>query len=159
MGAIETDIGGLYETIMGLSAHEREQLLANVQHDAHKSTVTEALSPEEGIVYTALMEVCASKIPHSKLFETYGRKKFVEKANIILDYTRSTRKAMRRPQLQGLVTLCLKCLAKNLKARDIPVTPRTLLDNIEHLSYAVNRAFPGYASAGMLHILVDRQAA
>jgi hypothetical protein len=145
----------LYEDIMLLSADDREQLLSNLQRDSQKTLMSKPLSREESVVFDALMSVCDVKIAQNRFLESYGRAKYAEKVQTVYEYVASTRKFLRLPQVQALVALCLRCLANDLKSREIPTTPKIVLDNLNFLAHAVDKAFPGYASAGLLHRLVD----
>jgi len=153
------NLESLYDQIRNLSPSDRDQLLSNIQHDSKKETTSSAMNTDEVIVFTALMDACRSNMPYSRLFETYGRKHFDDKVHIVLGFIESYRKLLRRPQVQGLATMCLKCLVKHMQSREIPVTVKTVLDSLELMPHAVNKAYPGYADAGMLHRLVDARRA
>lgn len=56
-----------------------------------------------------------------------------------------------RIQVRDLV---LRCLAGYLRARGVPTTPTTLLNNFDKLRSAVDQEYPGYISAQLLHRVV-----
>jgi hypothetical protein len=81
----------------------------------------------------------------------YGVVKFKRHAEHVFRFIDQTRKYLRRPQTNALLCTCFECLAEDLTRRNVPATPRTMLDQIERVEVAVDMNYPGYASAGMLH--------
>jgi hypothetical protein len=147
------DAAQLFTEIQQLSAAERAQLLSNLkfQDSAPKSY---DLSREDRCVYAALLQLSGVRMAASKFLEQYGTRKFTSKVADVYAFISSTRKFLRQQQTEALVVLCLQCLAEDLQRRDIPVTPKVLLDNLASLQYAVDRCFPGYVRAGLLHKIV-----
>ncbi len=66
--------------------------------------------------------------------------------------TRSARpdKAMRNAMRRFL----LDCLCRWLKGANVPVSPKTVLQNIDKLEYAADQEYPGYIDAGILSFLI-----
>jgi hypothetical protein len=54
----------------------------------------------------------------------------------------------------ALTALTLRCLASDMQLRNVEVTPKKILDNLQRLYTAVDAAFPGYIEAGLLHELI-----
>lgn len=86
--------------------------------------------------------------------ERYGHGRFEDCCERVIDYISSSRALLRRPRVEELLRLIFKCLAREMRSQGIPTTPKTLLDNIGQVPYAVDQRFPGYAEAGRLHLLV-----
>ncbi len=66
---------------------------------------------------------------------------------------------VRRPVKEAFLVVVLKCLVDDLTIRfreredfpGVPVTPFLVLDHIDKLEFAVDKRFPGYLKAGLLH--------
>ena len=54
----------------------------------------------------------------------------------------------------ALWELAFDCLAGDLTARGIEATPKTLLGGLARLRLAIDRCYPGYLDAGLLHKLI-----
>jgi hypothetical protein len=59
----------------------------------------------------------------------------------------------------ALAALVLDCLAQDLIARDIAVNPKNMIEELPRLRVAVNKCFPGYIDAKLLHKLIRVVAA
>lgn len=143
----------IYDEIQQLTAGERARLLSNLKFQENNAN-THDFSREEQCVFDALMQLSGVRIPKNKFLEKYGTKKFSGSVQELYGFIDSYRRFLRQPQINGLAFLCLRCLAQDLRRRELPVTPKVLLDNLSILPYAVDRAFPGYMRAGMLHKVV-----
>jgi len=135
-----------------LSPQQRESFLTQVAYD--DSRTSRDLSHEQMLVYDALMQACEIRIPVAKFLSSYGARKYGEKVAEIYELISATRKFLRQPQVVGLLAIVLRCLAAELKARNAPVTPQTMLNSLSLLRCAVDRRFPGYLEAGLLHRVV-----
>ena len=138
--------------VLELSRDERDRLLASLSFASRGSDLV--LTRDEEHVFSVLCEICKTQISVPQFLEGYGRKKFAGRVSEILAYIADTRKYLRPVQLHGLITTCLKCLASELVAREIPTTPRNILNNLSMLPHAVDKRFPGYASAKLLHRII-----
>lgn len=142
----------IQQDMMELSREERGRLMSALSFMDRRSETT--LSRDEQHVLNVLSEVCETRIQTTKFLEQYGRRRFAERVEELLTFISDTRRYLRQVQVQSLVVTCLRCLASELRGREIPVTPRTVLNNMSMLRHAVDRRFPGYASAGLLHKVV-----
>lgn len=142
----------LQTDIMELTREERDQLMSALALST--SRTREPPTRDEQIVLDAISEVLDVPVRTEKFLESYGRAKFSERAAEIIQFVSESRRALRAPQIRGLVEVCLRSLASDLRSREIPVSPRTILDNIGSMPRAVDRRFPGYAAAGLLHKVV-----
>ena len=142
----------LRTSFMELTRREREDLLASVEY-AERDT-NERLTHHQESVIRALLDTCDVKFSPHKFISAYGKHKFAERVESVLEYMNDSRKYLLRAQTNSLIQLCFRSLASELRRREIPVTPKTLLDNVGSLPNAVDIRFPGYAAAGLLHRVV-----
>jgi hypothetical protein len=96
--------------------------------------------------------------------EKIGRARFTHVAQSMHDYVRyGSRIELDRTHEFHIMVRCLECYIRLVltesQKNTIPVTPKRLLEegNIGKLPTAVNRCFPNYAQARMLHMIVPRQ--
>lgn len=145
----------LLEAVDRLSPDERRQFEARLSYSKQGDSVR--LDRRQQAVYDALTQVARSRMPVAALVKDH---KLRPKCEEILDFLSAATTRLREPQIQGLVKICFDCLADYLRSRPhpIPVTMVTLLKHSEWMPVAVDRAFPGYHDANMLHRLVDRAA-
>lgn len=61
---------------------------------------------------------------------------------------------LRRNERHFLLAASLTCLADYLTAVGSRVTPTTMVQQLDNLAYAVERDYPGYADAKLLHKIV-----
>jgi len=66
---------------------------------------------------------------------------------------------VRRPVKASVRRRMLTCLAKYLRAIDVPPTPTTMIQNLSRLEHAVNSCYPGYINARLLHRIAPLAAA
>jgi hypothetical protein len=60
-------------------------------------------------------------------------------------------------RLLALARLSIELLIKNLLDMGVAVSAGTLMRHIHRIPAVLNRAFPGYAAAGMLHLVVRKE--
>jgi hypothetical protein len=150
---VET-LNDLYEKIQELTSEERVRLLANLNMDISKQKTSEPLNREETAVLDALMRAADVSIPDPIFLKSFGKSAFRASASDVIAFARGGKTIMRAPELAELIYLCMRCLAKHLRSREIPATPKVMMENMSLMPAAVDRAYPGYAKAGMLHALV-----
>jgi hypothetical protein len=85
----------------------------------------------------------------------YTRAKYRRKVEYVLaQLAQGCRHTLSRQQHTVLVDIALRCLAKWLKANGKPILLATMIDHLDDIGDALDLAFPGYASARMLDLLV-----
>jgi hypothetical protein len=101
----------------------------------------------------------ARRVPMSVIRKQIGNKRFDEAMLFVDEFVeRSCGILMRRPQRVVVVRECLICLCQYLRSVRVPVTGLALVRNLDKLAGAVDRAFPGYAKAKLLHVVVTLKA-
>lgn len=140
----------IWVTALSLPDGDRERLLSALSY-AGKTRAAE-LTHQQAHVYDVLTRLSAVRArPVSEFLDSYGKRKFAERVDEIYEFVTSTRRLLRRPQVQGIVAECLKCLSYDLQRRGIPVSPATMLNSVSALAHAVDAEYPGYAASGHLH--------
>ena len=82
----------------------------------------------------------------------FGRKNYQDRVTDLDTLVeRSIPALTRRPVKDAVRQEVLQCLVEWLEDRQIPVTPSTLLNSMDSLHHAVDRAYPGYMRAKLLH--------
>lgn len=61
-----------------------------------------------------------------------------------------------RAEKRALFTIGIKLLYENLAQLGIPVTAGTILGHVHRVPGVINKAFPGYAEAGMLGLVIGK---
>ena len=148
-----SELVALREKINSLPKGEKDMLLRSLEHD----TIPATLPWQHLATYRALRLECSLMGSTEEAAETfvrdYGPRKFAGKVDFVLEYLSSTRKVLRRPQVENLLVLVFRCLAADIRQRSIPVTGKTLLDGVSNMPHAVDQCYPGYAEASMLQCL------
>lgn len=148
----------LQTALADLTPHERRQLASTIAYLDRDEGL--ALSRVERVVLDALFAAGRSRSPEGvwdrqvAFVREYGVRKFRERVDELLEFVEETRKFLRPIQVEGLVATCLRCLASELRADGRDTTPGTVLNNLDLLSHAIDRRFPGYIDAGHLHRIV-----
>lgn len=84
--------------------------------------------------------------------KSYGTNKYLEKVAVINDTVdEGLGRIMRRPQRREIVANCISCLVESLIDRDMSLSVGTVITQADYLRTAVNKQFPGYIKARMLH--------
>ena len=148
----------LVARIAGLSERDRKDLIAQfsrpVVRKALARTEMDHLDSRYTEFWGTLLSVCPQRPSLFNFLSRYGRDEFVAKVDEVYEMLDSY-KSLRKTQFDGMLTLMLRCLAKyRLVARDIPVTPSTMLNNLDFLVWATDRGYPGYYQSGLLYRLV-----
>lgn len=128
-----------------------EILTAQLAYNEVKSGIV--LTRMEQMVVEALFDVTKSRLSRDKFLRSYGIANFKNRVAELHAFLSDARKLLRDNQMRALVERSLRCLASDLVAREIPVTPTSLLRSMSTVRRAVDVRFPGYAAAGHLHRL------
>lgn len=151
----------LHADINSLTRTEREQLMTRIAlSDVERGE--EPISREQRHMIETIASLCDVKVSDRGLsmfteqfVRSYGRKKLEMKANELLAFIEPSRRCLRPEQTKHLIDTCLKALADDIRQRSIPVTAKTVFDNVSQLPKAIDRKFPGYVDAGLLHRVVS----
>jgi hypothetical protein len=136
-----------------------EQLHYEFQRDIDQADAPDTSRAMWNVVQSAIAkfkeEDEPSRQPMSPLRKKMGIKKFDQAMRDLDQFVeKSCGITLRRPQQIAVTEECLVCLAQYLKRIKVPVTPLTLIANVDKLAAAVDRGFPGYARAKLLHMVV-----
>lgn len=150
---MQDDLLDLHERIAMLPDNVRQQLVSELSHAQHLRPIRDLTSKEQAF-YDAVLGVCDRYVSYKLVLPRYGLAKFMEKSDEAYSFVDDTRRYLRPPQVKVLLDVAMKCLAADLRSRELPVTPTLLLNQMGRLTFAVDQCFPGYARAGILHRIV-----
>lgn len=150
---MSSELSEIRKKINSLPEGEKKMLLRELDRPAGATTLGwQALA-----VYHAIRREVTAMSERDEAAERfardYGQKKFDEKVDFAFQYISATREVMRRPQVEALLCLVFSCLASDMRQRSVPVTGKTLLDQLSYAPHAVDQRYPGYAAASMLHCI------
>jgi hypothetical protein len=109
------------------------------------------------IFLQSLRDVIPSLRLHSdkQLITKIGKEKVEDLSLELYSYMQAGAGNMTKNQQLALANKLLICLRQYITtAIKIPFTLKTLLEHLSHLDYAVDNAFPGYASSGLLRYTI-----
>lgn len=148
-------IDKLKDEIGNLSRSEREHLMTVLAY--HEANDQSPISREQRFILQTIAELSdnrATPVFEERFIKSYGRRKFDQQCDEVFTFLEDSRKYLHPVQMNGLIEVCLKALAASLRDRTLPVTPKTMMDSISSLPAAVDKQFPGYAAAKLLHFAV-----
>lgn len=89
-----------------------------------------------------------------------GKEKLAEVQKLAWEFLdESVAGTLTRNERLALLHKSVGCLIKWMNGQEIPVTPTTLMNNAHLIPYAVDRAFPFYAKAKLLRVVISAKAA
>jgi hypothetical protein len=142
---------------------EEEQRLLYDQLSFKYSKDSAQVTPEQIAAWEAIHRAIGQTRgtqPLAPVIQSMGRSKFDAAVVMIHDFiTKGCGLMLRKPQRMLVEEMALSCLADYLEVLDIPVTPTTMVKHVAQLEYAVNRNFPGYAKARLLHKIAKLRSA
>lgn len=149
---MSSELVEIRKKINSLPEGEKKMLLRELERPEAAALGWQALA-----VYRAIRREVTAMSERDEAAERfvrdYGQKKFDEKLDFAFQYISATREVMRRPQVEALLCLVFNCLASDMRQRSVPVTGKTLLDQLNYAPHAVDQRYPGYAEARMLHCI------
>lgn len=149
----------LESAALALSREDRERLVGMLQYENKNKSyrASENLTPFQSWVAYAIVRQSRGMSERSAV-EMIGAGKFRMLCEEIRAFiTEGTHDAdLHESQLRGLVEIMIRCLAEEIRDRNMPSTPRTIMEGLPLLGQAVDERFPGYARAGRLGRLVPR---
>lgn len=150
----------LQAEINSLSRTDREQLMTRIALSETQNELP--ITREQRHMIETIAALCDARISDramgaftNQFLSSYGRKKFESRSKEIFEFIEPSRQCLRPEQSKQLLETCLKALAEDVRRRSIPVTAKTVLDNVSMLPSAIDRKFPGYVDAGLLHRVVS----
>lgn len=165
----------IHDFVAGLSSKDLAELRSQIEY---KDSVASGrdLTPDELLFWDAMCEslrdmnltvpgaAARNNIINAK--NGIGRDKYSECAIALRDYvTHACHARLDRTHRRAIYVEVLGCLVKWMRrARvrkdggvyHIPLDPRTICNEIGELPQAVNRCYPGYVKAQLLHVIVPR---
>lgn len=127
------------------------------------STITKEVKPNSGsdqlgLVYEAFSQILSSKgfrtIPWNRFQESRDLSAFTTKGEWLISYARKNFKPETRIQLSYTLILLTKLLTEWLEKINVPLSYRTLINNLDRIPSLVDESFPGYGKAGLLPAVV-----
>jgi hypothetical protein len=159
VGCIFTPMTGytdIEQAALSLSREQRERLVSSLQYANRTKRASEDLSPLQRCVAAALSRHCRGTSEQAAI-DMIGVGKFRIMCEDLRQFAEAGSSGeLHETQLRGLIEMCIRCLAEELRARRWAVTPRAFAESMARLGDAVDACFPGYANAGLLHRLVAR---
>jgi hypothetical protein len=146
--------GEILSKLKYLMPEELTKLKAHVTALSNTSSATTSESDVDivlKVLYKTILELGSASLPPSVLKKQVD-KAIQEKINLVMEWLR--RQTQQRVEIEGLLSIGIVGLYEDLVRWQIPPTPRTLLKNIHRIPAKMEVQFPGYASSGILHIIV-----
>lgn len=116
----------------------------------------------DAMMFDIIVEVIAQNPgkPISAFFpnwvKSYGHAHYADRsATILATIDHGLSRILRRAEKRKVIACGLDSLVDSMIERNIPVIPGTVLDQADFLFIAINKSFPGYAKAGMLHRIAN----
>jgi hypothetical protein len=153
----------LRDRLLALRPDERANLLALIEHEDARARFEP--TREDSEVWTALTKLTVAPHRSLDLFlrdKQHGvsRKTWTEAVQAIYVFVAQAKPVRRAAQDHAaLVELAVHVLVRDLTGRGVEVSPRTVVEAVPRLRAAFERCYPGYAEAGLLHLLIRRASA
>jgi hypothetical protein len=120
----------------------------------------EGRDADQDLVVTELEAVLAGrgfrKLPLPVLLKSSAGKFFRRGVKTTMVYIRESFKPTCKAEVVKVVRLILRCIVRDLNRRSIPVCPKTICQGLERVQTVVERSYPGYATAGLLPVVLKR---
>jgi hypothetical protein len=111
----------------------------------------------------AIKDECLGSVgPPDVYLKPFGRRRFADCAAALDTYvTHACATQLDRAHKRAITVEVLRCLVRWMQSRNIAdtwITPRTVCEHLGELPQAVNKAYPFYVKARLLHVIVPRAA-
>jgi hypothetical protein len=148
--------------LASLSLAERRELHAQLAYEFRGSKSGRAELPDElwDAICEAIKSTGRARQPLGRFLESYGKSEYQrcsEQMDALL--ARAVPKDTRKAVVTAVRRVMIDTLVAYLDSRNIPVGPRSILNSFGMLKYAVDRAYPGYIEAQLLHMVAMAIAA
>jgi hypothetical protein len=138
--------------ISQLNEVQRRELLAQLEYETRlPAKPDEAAQEFWEVLHDALDIPLRRAQPLARFLENYPRAKFDEMAQYTRYFCEEGAPELKKVQLHSVMVTVVRCLIAHLKARQIPATPAVICNSITVLEHAVEKRFPGYKAAKLLH--------
>jgi hypothetical protein len=146
-----------------LTETQRRQLYAELAYEfGRQAKAVENLTGDETMVWDAINDTVRTHRPFSDVMaktKGYSRDRFADDVDFLAAWLdRGCSRPVNRTQRAALFGMAIGCLSRYLDRASVPIVHRNLLLNLDKVGTAVNRAFPGYQSAGVLDRLAMMSA-
>lgn len=150
--------------VSSLSANELADLETRLAHDAVTNTKSARYTPDELLFWDSICVALSNMHLNSRPggrdniinSEQIGRAKFTECSTALHHYVMHACSArIDRTHKRAIYVEVLTCLIKWMNGHHY-VAPASICEMIGALPQAVNRCYPGYVTARMLHMVVPR---
>ena len=139
--------------IASLSAADKKELYAQLAHEFQAGTDASDLPTDlwDAICHIMRMEGRA-RMPLKRFVDSFGKAKYIEHAQQLESLiTRAVPRFTRKTQVMAVRRIILGCLVEHMESRDIPITPTSILNCFGMLRMSVEKSYPGYIDAQLLH--------
>jgi hypothetical protein len=135
---------------------EAEQRILYDQLAYRFSKQPQTISADEGELWDAIIDALGlparERPPLKNYIQAHGKARYIEHVEAVESLiSRALPEMVRRPVKASVRRRMLTCLAKYLRAINVPPTPTTMVQNLGRLEYAVDACYPGYINARLLH--------
>jgi hypothetical protein len=148
--------------LASLSLDERRELHAQLAYEFRGSKSGAAELPNElwDAICEAIKTTGRSRQPLGRFLESFGKSEY-QRCSEQMDalIARAVPKGTRKPVVMAVRRVMIDTLIAHLDNRNIPVSPRSILNSFGMLKYAVDQAYPGYIEAQLLHMVAMAIAA
>jgi hypothetical protein len=135
----------LGQRIKALSSFQTTDLPQSITTDAKGDLILDAIASfmqGRGLEFTS-----ASTLVRSPQYRAFAQKipavmKYLEQVTTV------------QIEQRAIAAIAVELLYENLVEMGVAVTSRTVMSHVHRIPSILNRAFPGYAQCGMLHMIV-----
>jgi hypothetical protein len=148
----------LLESIETASEAERREAFARLNYEFGRSqSKTRVYDDFEHEVFDAVCSVLASRMPIHNCANSMGVLAFKDSCAIAANFIRAASAVvLRKPDRETLLRLVMRSLRAHLELVGVPPSATAMLQNMNVLWFAVDKDYPGYAEARMLHFILNR---
>lgn len=94
-------------------------------------------------------------LPDSRIEQRIGKANLQKLVEDVVGYvSEGVAQGLTRNEKFALYCKVLRCLSEHITSYNIPVTGKTVVDNIDYLGFAVGKHFPGYFEAKLLKWII-----
>jgi hypothetical protein len=151
------DLQKVIDALPHLTQAELQSVKARIGFLIKNSVPVETeISTQELMALDCIVEALSSigvQFPQVHKLKRQSNQAFQGKVKILFDYFGCISKI----ESCSLLSIGLKLLIEDMKEFNIPISGGSVMRNIGRIPTLMNRAFPGYAEAGLLQMIVLRK--